>query len=105
MLKVNHFIDKKTCLWLIGLNPLVATNIVEAEPRIVYESGKTMPAWYADAWHLPKEERAKLRSKTFPGIAEAIAMQFTQQITQQNDYMEIANNENKRTDIRTSRLG
>ena len=77
--------DKKTCLWLIGLEPLVATNIVEAAPRIVYESGKTMPAWYAEAWHLPKEERSRLRSKTFPGIAEALASQFTKQITGQND--------------------
>ena len=39
-------------------------------------SGKTMPSWYAEAWHLPKEERAKLRSKTFPGIAKAMAEQW-----------------------------
>ena len=35
-----------------------------------------MPAWYADAWRLPKDERAKLRSKTFPGIAKAMAEQW-----------------------------
>ena len=35
-----------------------------------------LPAWYADAWKLPKVERAKLRSKTFPGIAEAMAEQW-----------------------------
>lgn len=35
-----------------------------------------MPKWYADAWHLPKEERAALRSKTFPGIAKAMAEQW-----------------------------
>ena len=35
-----------------------------------------MPEWYAEAWHLPKEERAKLRSKTFPGIAKAMAEQW-----------------------------
>lgn len=29
-----------------------------------------------EAWKLPKEERAKLRSKTFPGIAEAMAEQW-----------------------------
>lgn len=77
--------DKKTCLWLIGLEPLTATKIVEAAPRVVFESGKSMPAWYAEAWKLPKEERAKLRSKTFPGIASALAEQFTKQITGQND--------------------
>lgn len=71
--------DKKTCLWLKGLQPLIPTNIVEAAPRKQFASGKTMPAWYADAWHLSKEERSKLRSKTFPGIAKAIAEQFTTQ--------------------------
>ena len=65
--------DKKTCLWLKGLKLLTPTNIVEAAPRKQFASGKTMPAWYADAWRLPKEERAKLRSKTFPGIAKAMA--------------------------------
>ena len=77
--------EKKTCLWLIGLNPLVETNVVEPAPRKQFASGNTMPAWYADAWHLPKEERSRLRSKTFPGIAEALAEQFTQQIAGQND--------------------
>jgi hypothetical protein len=28
-------------------------------------------------WHLPKAERAKLRSKTFPGIAQAMADQWS----------------------------
>ena len=77
--------EKKTCLWLIGLNPLVETNVVEPAPRKQFASENTMPAWYADAWHLPKEERSRLRSKTFPGIAEALAEQFTQQIAGQND--------------------
>ena len=77
--------EKKTALWLIGLDPLVPTNIVTPPPRKTYASGNTMPAWYADAWHLPKEERSRLRSKTFLGIAEAIADQFTKQIIGQND--------------------
>ena len=68
--------EKKTCLWLKGLPKLMPTNIVEPPPRKQFDSGKTMPAWYADVWHLPKEERAKLRSKTFPGIAKAIAEQW-----------------------------
>lgn len=77
--------EKKTCLWLKGLSPLIPTNVVTPPPRKEFKSGNTMPAWYADAWHLPKEERSRLRSKTFPGIAEAIADQFTKQITEQND--------------------
>jgi hypothetical protein len=36
-----------------------------------------MPGWYADAWKLPKDEMAKLRSKTFPGIAQAMTTQWT----------------------------
>ena len=68
--------EKKTCLWLKGLSRLQPTNIVDIPPRKVFDSGKSMPAWYADAWTLPKEERAKLRSKTFPGIAEAMAAQW-----------------------------
>ena len=35
----------------------------------------------ADVWHLPKEERAKIRSQTFPGIARAIAEQWTPDLT------------------------
>lgn len=68
--------EKKTCLWLKGLPPLEATSQVEPPPRRKFESGKTMPGWYADAFKLPKEERAKLRSKTFPGVAKAMAEQW-----------------------------
>ena len=68
--------EKKTCLWLKGVEPLKPTNEVKPPKRKKFKSGKTMPAWYAEAWHLPKEERAKLRSKTFPGIAQAMAEQW-----------------------------
>jgi hypothetical protein len=68
--------EKKTCLWLKGLPPLVPTNVVEPPARVQFDSGKSMPGWYAEAWSLPKEERAKLRSKTFPGIAKAMAEQW-----------------------------
>lgn len=68
--------EKKTCLWIKGLPNLEPTNIVEVPPRTEFKSGKTMALWYADAFKLPKEERAKLRSKTFPGIAKAMAEQW-----------------------------
>lgn len=68
--------EKKTCLWLKGLPNLVPTNIVEPEPRVKFDSGKSMSKWYAEAWKLPKDERAKLRSKTFDGIAQAMATQW-----------------------------
>ena len=69
-------VEKKTCLWLKGLPTLVETNVVTPEPRKEFASGKTMPPWYADAWKLPKDERSKLRSKTFLGIAQAMAEQW-----------------------------
>lgn len=70
--------EKKTCLWLKGLPPLTPTNVVEPEARkAVGESGKTMPAWYAEAWNASSpHERALIRSKTFPGIAKAMATQW-----------------------------
>ena len=68
--------EKRTCLWLKGLPELKPTCIVDKPKRVVFESGKSMPAWYADAWKLPKEERKKIRSKTFPGIAKAMAEQW-----------------------------
>lgn len=69
--------EKKTCLWIKGLPNLIPTDIVEPPKRTQFASGKSMPTWYADAWKLPKEERAKLRSKTFPGIAQAMVDQWT----------------------------
>lgn len=68
--------EKKTCLWLINVKPLTPTNQVTPPPRKEFNSGKTMPQWYADMWHLNKEERSRLRSQTFPGIAAAMAEQW-----------------------------
>lgn len=68
--------EKRTCLWLKGLPNLVPTNVVEPPPRTEFKSGRTMAAWYADAISMPKEERAKFRSKTFPGLAAAMAEQW-----------------------------
>ena len=77
--------EKKTCLWLKGLPKLEYTNVVEPPARVQFASGKSMPAWYADAWHLPKEERTKIRSKTFPGIAKAMAEQWSKYILEQKE--------------------
>lgn len=71
----GHKEAKKTCLWLKGLPPLKHTKIVEPE-YTTYKSGKRMATWYADALKLPKEERTNLRSKTFQGIADAMAEQW-----------------------------
>lgn len=67
---------KATCLWLKGLNPIRQTNIVK--PNIIsYKNGKgTDSYWHISTIGLPFEERAKARSKTFPGIAKAMAEQW-----------------------------
>jgi len=65
--------EKTTCLWLKGLPPLRATQIVEPPPRVVLSSGKTLPSWYNLP---PSAERGKLRSLTFPGMAAAMAEQW-----------------------------
>ena len=68
--------EKRTCLWLKGLPNLVPTKVVEPPPRTEFKSGRTMASWYANAISMPKEERAKFRSKTFPGFAAAMAEQW-----------------------------
>ena len=68
--------EKRTCLWIKGLPKLIPTNVVEVPGRTVFKSGKTIPTWYSDLVSLPKEERSKLRGKTFPGIASAMANQW-----------------------------
>ncbi len=68
--------EKKTCLWLKGVRPLSPTNEVDPPERVKFDSGKTMPKWYAECWHLPKEQRSRIRSQTFPGIAKAMAEQW-----------------------------
>lgn len=67
---------KATCLWLKGLPKLTPTNIVE--PIIIsYQNGKgTDNPWHMETMKLPPKERAKARSKTFPGIAKAMAEQW-----------------------------
>ena len=64
---------KTTCLWLKGLPKLVPTNIVDKGARHITKSGKSLPAWYNLP---PSEDRAKIRSTTFPGFAEAMAQQW-----------------------------
>ena len=68
--------EKKTCIWLKGLPPLLPTNYVDPPERVIFKSGKSMPKWYACLWNLPKYERSRIRSKTFPGIANAMATQW-----------------------------
>lgn len=69
--------NKRTCLWLKGLPKLQPTNIVSRGEMIRTPNGKTMSKWYAECYGLPPEERSRRRSRTFPGIAKAIAQQWS----------------------------
>jgi hypothetical protein len=70
----GHEATKSTCLWLKGLPLLVPTNVVGKGNRHVTKSGKSLPEWY----NLPPSvDRWKIRSKTFQGIAEAMASQWS----------------------------
>ncbi|MDY6536547.1 DNA cytosine methyltransferase [Acinetobacter faecalis] len=69
---------KTTCLWIKGLPLLEQTNLVGKGERVTFASGKSMPKWYAEALVKAKtpEERRNLRSKTFKGMAKAMALQW-----------------------------
>lgn len=60
----GHPETKRTCLWLRGVPPLVPTDVVEGREQRVWR----MP---------PGPERAKERSRFFPGIAAAMADQWS----------------------------
>jgi len=69
---------KSTCLWLKGLEPLRHNKVDYVEPNIIkYKNGKgTDSKWHMETIGLPPKERSKARSKTFPGIAKAMADQW-----------------------------
>ena len=79
----GHPVRKTTCLWLKNLPPLKPTNIVE--PELIHSKGKS--GGYSGASWIVRDENgkilsyrdprvAKARSKTFPGIANAMADQW-----------------------------
>lgn len=69
----GHEATKTTCLWLKNLPPLVPTQVVGKGPRHVTKSGKSLPTWYNLP---PSPDRARIRSRTFEGIAAAMAAQW-----------------------------
>lgn len=71
----GHTERKSTCLWIKGLIKLIPTEMVEPD-IIVHKSGRTDSRLHYETFKLPKEERRKARSKTFEGIAIAMAKQW-----------------------------
>jgi hypothetical protein len=71
----GHDASKRTCLWLKNLPSLAPTAIVE--PRIV--NGKKRWANQTDSGQNrlpPSDDRWKIRSETYTGIADAMAAQW-----------------------------
>ena len=77
----GHNARKSTCLWLKGLPKLIPSNIVD--PGVILDGGYSVgaSAHYARdengkiiSWNDPRT--AIIRSKTFPGIAQAMAEQW-----------------------------
>ena len=64
----GHRESKKTCLWLKGLEPLKPTHVTEPP----YTTLRSPNSWYNKGG----VERQRNRSKTFKGIAEAMAWQW-----------------------------
>lgn len=70
---------KTTCLWLKKLPKLqglieVAVNPSTFKPKPLGYNAKGSPQYFTDL--VSKKDQAKIRSKTFPGIARAMAEQW-----------------------------
>ena len=84
--------SKKTCLWLKNLPSLYHNrqpnlfdiDVTHVEPFItefIHADGKAHKySRTANKWYKTPEERSKERSKTFPGIAKAMATQWSKVI-------------------------
>jgi len=70
----GHPERKKTCLWLKNLPKLIPTNEVEPEKGFRDRNGKMR--YFVDLQWSSKD-RWKTRSRTFQGIAEAMARQWS----------------------------
>lgn len=68
----ENYHKKRTCFWLKGLKPLTrTTNLVPPAPLGYSSKGKPL-----NFEEMATGNRAKNRSKTFPGIAKAMAEQW-----------------------------
>lgn len=59
----GHGESKATCLWIRGLPLLQPTDVVEGREQRIWRMGES-------------RDRARLRSRTYPGIARAMALQW-----------------------------
>jgi hypothetical protein len=74
----GHEASKPTCLWLRGLPALRPTKIVGKGEFYVKANGHRMAKWSHITSGTDKAKRAKIASRTFAGIAAAMAAQWGQ---------------------------
>ena len=74
----ENYVSKRTGLWLKGLPPLITNTLLKPEPYAGYRIQRTTGKLKANTWteRQKGQDRAKIRSKTFPGIARAMAEQW-----------------------------
>ena len=68
----GHMEQKSTCLWLKGLPKLTETNNVKEAMMLLCKEERGRLHYLA-----PSEDRARIRSRTFDGIALAMATQWS----------------------------
>lgn len=71
----GHTTTKMTGLWLKKLPKLIPTKIVEPE-WIIAPSGNRHSPFHYNTLLLPQEQRWRIRSRTYQGIAKAMAEQW-----------------------------
>ena len=67
---------KRTCLWLKNIPPLLPTEVVEPQGLWVGSTSGRRDATVYSRYRLKSKRDQKTRSKTFPGIARAMAEQW-----------------------------
>lgn len=71
---------KRTCLWLKGLPCLVPSPYsVKPDPISKKPSGKNV--YFVESVSAPRSVRSIIRSKTFPGVAKAMALQWSDNLS------------------------
>lgn len=69
----ENYVTKRTCLWLKGLPPLEGTGLPKPDNAKMFG---ILPSGKARTWEDTYSRDAGVRSKTFPGIAKAMAEQW-----------------------------
>lgn len=91
----ENYHKKRTCLWLKGIPPLVRiTELPEPGPMYICQGEKSKGkkiGWCEGMRNITggQSERAKARSKTFPGIAKAMAEQWSDYILNGDNQMSL----------------